>query len=85
MAIIIRAHYDGKAIIPEGRLDLPPDQPLEVEVRVLSPEAAPTEAKIPVTSLPFFGMWADREDMKDSVAWVNKERRKWSKRLTRRD
>ena len=23
---------------------------------------------------PFFGMWADREDMRDSVAWVRKQR-----------
>ncbi len=25
---------------------------------------------------PFFGMWADREDMRDSVAWVQKQRKK---------
>ena len=24
--------------------------------------------------LPCFGMWADREDMRDSVAWVRKHR-----------
>ncbi len=24
---------------------------------------------------PFVGMWKDREDMKDSVAWVNKTRK----------
>lgn len=24
----------------------------------------------------FIGMWADREDMKDSVAWVNAQRKK---------
>ena len=32
---------------------------------------------------PFFGMWADREDMRDSVAWLRKEREKWQQRLTR--
>ena len=84
MSMVIRAHFDGRAIVPDSELDLPLDQPLEVEVRVLSSEAAPTQAKTPITSLPFFGMWADREDMKDSVAWVNKERRRWKKRLTRR-
>ncbi len=26
---------------------------------------------------PFFGMWADREDMRDSVAWVRKQRERW--------
>lgn len=27
-------------------------------------------------NLPCFGMWADREDMRDSVAWVRKQREK---------
>ena len=27
-------------------------------------------------NLPCFGMWADREDMRDSVAWVRKQRGK---------
>ena len=84
MSMVIRAHYDGKTIVPDADLDLPLDQALEIEVRVLTPEAAPSEAKAPISSLPFCGMWADREDMKDSVAWVNKERRRWSKRLTRK-
>ena len=34
-------------------------------------------------NLPFFGMWADREDMRDSVAWVREQREKWMKRGTR--
>jgi hypothetical protein len=33
-------------------------------------------------NLPFFGMWADRDEMSDSVAWVRKERDKWQQRLT---
>ena len=28
------------------------------------------------SNLPCFGMWADREDMSDSVAWVRKQREK---------
>lgn len=34
-------------------------------------------------NLPCFGMWADREDMRDSVAWLREEREKWQQRLTR--
>lgn len=30
--------------------------------------------KRPLRDEPFFGMWADREDMKDSTAWVRKIR-----------
>ena len=33
-------------------------------------------------NLSCFGMWADREDMRDSVAWLRKEREKWQQRLT---
>ena len=33
-------------------------------------------------SLPCFGMWADREDMRDSIAWLRKEREKWKQRFT---
>ncbi len=28
-----------------------------------------------------FGLWADRDDMQDSVAWVRKQRAAWSQRL----
>ena len=34
-------------------------------------------------NLPCFGMWADREDMRDSVEWLRKEREKWQQRFTR--
>ena len=33
-------------------------------------------------NLPCFGMWADREDMRDSVEWVRRQREKWKERLT---
>ena len=31
-------------------------------------------AKVPLREDPAIGMWADREDMKDSAAWVRKLR-----------
>lgn len=31
--------------------------------------------------LPGRGMWADRKDIEDSVEWVLKTRKRWSKRL----
>ena len=36
-------------------------------------------------SLAFFGMWADREEMQDSTAWVRQERGRWQQRATRQD
>jgi hypothetical protein len=33
MAMIIRAHYDGKNIVPDEPVDLPLNQPIELEVK----------------------------------------------------
>ena len=43
----------------------------------LLPLNGTSEGKKPVklSETPFFGMWKDREDMKDPVAWVRKIRR----------
>jgi hypothetical protein len=68
-------------------LEAPEGTEVKVRIEVAtgpsnSPLSPPAED---FTSLPVFGMWADREDMKDSVAWVNKERAKWHQRPYRRD
>ncbi len=59
----------------------------EVTVRIeLTPiEEKTTSAEGDFASLPFFGMWSEREDMEDSTAWVDKERRSWHQRRTRQD
>ena len=36
-------------------------------------------------SLPFFGIWADRQEMQDSTAWVRRERERWQQRVARQD
>ena len=42
--------------------------------------AKPNKKKKPLREEEFVGMWADREDMKDSVAWVRKTREtQWNK------
>jgi len=33
MAIVIRAHFDGKVIVPDEPVDLPVDTPLEFELK----------------------------------------------------
>jgi len=33
MAIVIRAHFDGKTIVPDEPVDLPVNQPLEFELK----------------------------------------------------
>jgi len=44
MSVIIKAHYDGKAIIPDEPVDLPVNEPLEVELRS-SPEFLPWDSE----------------------------------------
>jgi len=39
----------------------------------------------PLAEDPAIGMWKDREDMKDSAAWVRRQREQWSERLTREE
>lgn len=89
MSLIIRAHFDGKAIVPDAKVDLPTDEPIEVEVRLLPSlrdAAKPSKAEgFDITSMPFFGMWASREDMRDSVEWVREERARWNSRLSDAD
>lgn len=38
-----------------------------------------------LSSLAFFGMWRDRDDLGDSADWVRKEREKWNRRASRRE
>ena len=83
--------------VREGRIEFPNPLELpegtEVEVSISpveQPEAAPASTseagcETDFARLPFFGMWADREDMADSVAWVRRQREQWRKRLERRD
>jgi len=84
MSLTVRAHFDGKAIVPNEPLDLPQDRELEVEVRFVTRAGRRRRAgrgASRVTSMAFFGMWADREDMMDAAAWVHKERERWNERL----
>lgn len=39
MSLTIRAHFDGTVIVPDEPLDLPIDQPLELELTVPAPES----------------------------------------------
>lgn len=77
---------DGQLVLPEA-LDLPDGAEVVVTVE-LAADASASGATGRVTdlrSLPAFGMWANREDMQDSVAWVRRQREAWSDRLNRSD
>jgi hypothetical protein len=46
MTMTIRAHFDGKVLVPDQPLDLPLDLPLELELRVPAVEREPVPEKI---------------------------------------
>jgi hypothetical protein len=66
--------------LPEGTEVLVSIEPLAVK----EPTASPDKEE-DFVALPFFGMWRDRQDMKDSAAWVRKERKRWQQRVGRQD
>ena len=87
MALIIE---NGK--VSNGRIVLSKPLPLpegtKVRIQIEAVETDNTqdteaEKNEDFANQPFFGMWADREDMRDSVAWLRKQREKWQERLTR--
>jgi hypothetical protein len=66
--------------LPEGTEVLISIEPLAVKE-----QPASSSKEEDFAALPFFGMWRDRQDTKDSVAWVRKERKRWRQRVVRQD
>jgi hypothetical protein len=60
---------------------------VEVSIDLLSSPSPPDDVTQAddFASLPFFGMWADREEMQDGAAWVRQEREQWQQRAARQD
>ena len=78
--------HDGAIVLSEP-VALPEGMEVIVSIApVETAQGADTEPRLDkATTLPFIGIWADREDMSDSAAWVRKERQSWSPRLQRPD
>ena len=79
MALIIE---EGKVIngrvVLSNPLSLPEGTKVRIQIEPIETDNTQnTEAKKneDFANQPFFGMWADREDMRDSVAWVRKQRK----------
>ncbi len=66
--------------LPEGTEVLVSIEPLAVKKQTTS-----SDKEEGFAALPFFGMWKNRRDMKDSTAWVRKERKRWQQRVVRQD
>lgn len=70
------------SIVLDEPIDLPEGTEVIVHVEPVTHRARSASNDNEFERLPFFGMWADRDEMSDSVAWVRREREKWQQRLT---
>jgi hypothetical protein len=82
MALLERGHVQGGQIVLARPLTLPEGTEVVVHIEpIASGDGQGVEMRF--ASLPFFGMWAGREDIEDSAAWVRKERKQWHQRAPR--
>jgi hypothetical protein len=74
---------EGKIVFAEP-LKLPEGAEVVVRIEVIAngmrEELAEEESDF--ETLPFFGMWADREEMRDSSLWVRQLREQWRERTS---
>jgi hypothetical protein len=89
MSIIEHGTIANGGIALDKPLPLPEGSKVVVQVEIETPTAenqTTTEGSSEAfASLPFFGQWADRDDMADSAEYVRKERAKWRQRPFRQD
>ena len=91
MALIIEeGTISNGRIVLSKPLSLPEGTEVRVQIEPVDPaivsdddsQDKDSDKSEEFANLPCFGMWADREDMRDSVEWVQKQREKWEERLT---
>jgi len=78
-----RGRVQGASIVFPEVLGIPDGS--EVLVHIECPTAATpvSSSSEDFAALPFFGTWADRDDMADSAEWVRDERERWQTRALR--
>jgi hypothetical protein len=84
MAIQERGTVRDGAIVFERPLALPDETYVNVSIQTAGAPAEQepleyVEQVEDLATLPIVGMWKDREDMADSVEWVNNQRDQWNR------
>ncbi len=86
MKIIVRGKIQNGTMVIEEPLALPDGTDVIASIEPIEAGyGLPAQERVPrFETLAFHGMWADREDMADSVAWVRGVREQW-RRPSNRD
>jgi len=85
MPITERGKIQSGAVVLEKPIRLAEGTEVIVHVETLDQAPETSDTGENSSSLPLFGMWADREDLGDSAEWVRKEREQWHRRHQSRD
>lgn len=87
MALIEHGKVQDGSILLSKPLPLPEGTEVVIHVEPINTarQSTASDEREKFTALPFFGMWAEREDMSDSASWVRKERKKWRQRIISQD
>ena len=75
--IIEQGEINNGSIVLSKPLSLPEGTKVRIQIEPIDTDdsqSTTSDEKEDFVNLPCFGMWADREDMRDSVAWVRKQR-----------
>ncbi len=83
MALIEHGKVQDGSILLSKPLPLPEGTEVVIYVETINTahQSTTSDEREDFTALPFFGMWAEREDMSDSASWVRKDRKKWHQRI----
>lgn len=82
--VTIKAHFDGKTIVPDEPVSLPEGTALTVHVEPTVAEGKSDREKHmtmgELLDSGFVGMWKDRDDIKDSLEYARQLRERAQRR-----
>ena len=85
MSHVHRGKIKSGTIILSEPVTLPDGTDVVINIEPVEAAEASLTTGNASSSLPFIGIWADRDDISDSGEWVRKERETWQQRLARED
>ncbi|MBI3946803.1 MAG: hypothetical protein HY321_12845 [Armatimonadetes bacterium] len=81
MPVVVHGRVRSGALELSDPLPMPEGTEVTVSIEAVGvPRRCKAMSDEEFLALPFFGIWADREEMQDSVAWVRKVREAWQER-----